>query len=99
MRLVADRPGQIRVEVQSKYRKRVETQSVWIEKGELFEMNCQLDNAGQPRIPRWAHVPEGEELKSIEARKLAEHKKAGDARAVPEAPKEKIGGKPTGKVL
>lgn len=80
--LVADRQGQRISEVYDGRGKSHVRRPVTVEAGETFKLVCPINDKGVVKVPRWAHIPDADELKAIEARNLAAHKKAGDARAI-----------------
>jgi hypothetical protein len=84
LNLVADRPGQIIGRKRSG-----RTGAIWIGKHDrngnftptAFQMDCEVVN-GKPKIPKWAHLPDEDEAKVIEARRLKAHFAEGNIRAV-----------------
>ena len=82
--LVADRAGQI---IGRKRSGRVG--AIWIGKHDrngnfvptAFQLDCEVVN-GKPKVPKWAHIPDADEAKVIEARRLKAHFEEGNIRAV-----------------
>ena len=81
VKVIADKVGQRIAVVYDKASKKQKTRPVRVKVDEVFELDCPIKN-GKPVVPRWTHELVGEELKAVEARALAAHKKAGDARAI-----------------
>lgn len=90
--LVADRMGQIQG-----LKRSGRTGAVWVGRTDNdgvfipteFRMDCEIID-GKPKIPKWAHIPDEDEAKVIEQRRLQAHFDAGNARAIDPANRRKL---------
>lgn len=79
--LVADKVGQRLASVLDKKTGKSMLRGIRVKVGESFHQVCPVVD-GKLKIPRWTHIPDDKEAKSISARELAAHKAEGDARAI-----------------
>lgn len=81
MSLICIRKGQVPARVLSKRTGQMKKGARWVFPGELFELDVPMQK-GEPVIPRWARIPDEDEIKVLEAQKVLAHKIEGDKRAI-----------------